>query len=68
MSNKRELGQYYTIENPFIHPLFHEWMDFVDKNIPILEPFAGANNILKLVEESGYYLNWSCYDISPSDN
>lgn len=68
MSNKRELGQYYTIENPFNHPLFHEWMAFVDKDNQILEPFAGANNILKLVEESGYDLNWSCYDISPSDN
>ena len=43
-------------------------MAFVDKDIKILEPFAGANNILKLVEESGYNLNWSCYDISPSDN
>lgn len=68
MSKKRELGQYYTIENPFNHQLFHEWMAFVNKEKTILEPFAGANNIIKLVSDSGYKLNWSCYDISPSEN
>ena len=26
MQNKRELGQYYTRENPFNHPLFKQWM------------------------------------------
>lgn len=68
MSNKRELGQYFTQENPFIHPLFKEWMNIVnytDNNI-ILEPFAGANNILNLIYESGYNYNWKCYDIEPS--
>lgn len=65
MSQKRELGQYYTINNPFDHPLFREWMAFVDVTKPILEPFAGANNILKLVYETGYDCDWSCYDIDP---
>ena len=65
MSNKRELGQYYTQNNPFIHPLFTEWMDMVDKTKTFLEPFAGANNILKLIKESGYDLQWDCYDIDP---
>lgn len=68
MQNKRELGQYYTQNNPFIHPLFTEWMDLVDKNETVLEPFAGANNILKLMFESGYDLKWKCYDIAPSQN
>lgn len=68
MQSKRELGQYYTQNNPFIHPLFIEWMDLVDKNEIILEPFAGANNILKLMYESGYDLKWQCYDIAPSEN
>ena len=65
---KRELGQYYTQTNPFIHPLFHEWMDLVDKTTIFLEPFAGANNIVRLVAESGYEFPWKCYDIEPSMN
>ena len=65
MSNKRELGQYYTQTNPFIHPLFKEWMDLVDNTKTFIEPFAGANNILKLIKESGYDCKWVCYDIDP---
>ena len=65
MSNKRELGQYYTQNNPFTHPLFKEWMSLVDTSETLLEPFAGANNILKLIKESGYDCTWKCYDIAP---
>lgn len=69
MQSKRELGQYYTRENPFNHPLFREWMDLThyDDGQTILEPFAGANNILKLMDESGYHNPWKCYDIAPPD-
>ena len=65
MFNKRELGQYYTQTNPFNHPLFKEWMDLVDNAKTFIEPFAGANNILKLIKESGYDCKWVCYDIDP---
>jgi len=67
MPNKRQFGQYFTIENPFSHPLFKEWMALCSYNerITILEPFAGANNILKLMDESGYHNQWKCYDIEP---
>ena len=67
MQDKRELGQYYTRENPFNHPLFREWMALTrcDESTTILEPFAGANNILKLMDESGYHNPWKCYDIAP---
>jgi hypothetical protein len=67
--NKRELGQYFTVENPFSHPLFKEWMalsGYKDEDV-ILEPFAGANNILKLMDESGYHNEWKCYDIEPPE-
>lgn len=69
MQNKREFGQYFTIENPFTHPLFREWMGLSSyKNkATILEPFAGANNILKLMYESGYDCQWKCYDIDTSN-
>lgn len=69
MSNKRELGQYFTQENPFNHPLFKEWMTLTGckENEILLEPFAGANNILKLMDESGYHNPWACYDIDPPE-
>lgn len=67
MSKKRELGQYYTIQNPFIHTLFKEWINlFQYEDIICLEPYAGANNIVKLVKECGYNIKWDCYDINPS--
>lgn len=67
MQNKREFGQYFTTENPFSHPLFNEWMTLIglsDTDV-ILEPFAGANNILKLMDECGFHYKWVCYDIDP---
>lgn len=68
MENKRERGQYYTQENPFSHPLFKKWMEIAcDQNTIILEPFAGANNILKLMYDVGYGNAWVCYDIEPSE-
>lgn len=67
MKNKREYGQYFTQENPFNHSLFKEWISIAvcEKQEIVLEPFAGANNILKLINESGYNFQWTCYDIDP---
>ncbi len=70
MSTKKLLGQYYTCGNPFTFEAFHNWI----KLIPgcylkcVAEPFAGANNIVKLVSEAGYNFNWLCYDIDPSQS
>lgn len=30
-----------------------------------LEPFAGANSLIRLIGEAGIILQWSCYDIQP---
>ena len=70
MQNKRELGQYYTRENPFNHPLFKQWMveTGYSEDDTILEPFAGANNIPKLMSDAGFIFRWECFDIEPSDN
>ena len=65
--NKRELGQYYTVNNPFIHPLFKKWMNESYKGETVLEPFAGSNNIPRLIDESGYKCIWKCFDIDPSN-
>jgi hypothetical protein len=71
MINKREFGQFFTKGNPFNHPLFSEWMSLTGctNEDVILEPFAGANNILKLMDECGYHNAWKCYDIdAPKEN
>ena len=73
MSEKRLYGQFFTIANPFLNEAFLSWIE----NIPdlehkkIIEPFAGSNNIVELVQQlnprgQSIYNNWSCFDISPS--
>ena len=52
MSAKRQHGQFFTAYNPFDHPAFMEWAE--QAHLPrqeILEPFAGANCIIRHLEE-----------------
>lgn len=65
---KRENGQYYTITNPFNLTIFKIWFSNakLSASDKILEPFAGANNIPKLIKETGIENEWVCYDIEPS--
>ncbi len=66
---KRELGQYYTIGNPFSLNPFQKWAKESDmKNEVILEPFAGANNIIVLLNNLNYAKYFKSYDISPNSN
>lgn len=58
---KRERGQYFTKGNPFSHPLFLGWLSLLPPG-KVLEPFAGACDIPRLV---GGDLTWDCYDIDP---
>ena len=51
---KRELGQYFTITNPFELNVFKKWLNRVNNDSVYLEPFAGANNIPKLIKETGF--------------
>lgn len=66
--NKRENGVYYTVNNPFKHKEFIKWYKEATNNTDIiLEPFAGGNNIPRLVNETGVNkLNWISYDITPT--
>lgn len=70
--NKKEKGQFFTITNPFHVEAFYKWIDLINdfSNQVILEPFAGSNNIVKLVNEmklNGTKVNdWKCYDIDTS--
>lgn len=33
--------------------------------LTLLEPFAGANNIIRLMSQAGYDYPWACFDIDP---
>lgn len=66
---KKELGQFYTNKNIFKNKVFVKWF----KNIPlesrkhILEPFAGKNGIIKMLQELKLVKQYSSYDIAPKD-
>lgn len=62
-STKKENGQYFTIKNPFKLEIFKIWFKFVYKNDIVLEPFAGSNNIVKLVNEVFPNINFKSFDI-----
>jgi hypothetical protein len=63
--NKKRHGQFFTHENPFILDIFREWFAFLPKNAKFLEPFAGANNIVKMIDETFGAQNWTSFDIEP---
>ena len=67
MNNQKQLGKYYTINNPFDLKVFRDWFNHIPKiqELTILEPFAGSNNIVNLMGVSN---NWECYDILPTTN
>ena len=62
---ERSKGRYLTEANPFSHRLFQEWFALIPPNATILEPFAGACNIPKLINTLIANVSWACYDIEP---
>ena len=68
IDNKRSKGQYFTKGNPFGLKPFQKWLDKINLSHEILlEPFAGANDIIKTLHLMGVCNKFSSYDISPSD-
>lgn len=69
MKDKKMLGQFFTITNPFEVAPFKMWMNSIDitDETVFLEPFAGANNIVNMIQEIGYKNTWDCYDIVPKN-
>ncbi len=69
MKDKKMLGQFFTITNPFEVEPFKLWMDTIDidDNTIFLEPFAGANNIVNMIQDIGYTNKWDCFDIVPNN-
>jgi len=64
-SSKTELGQFYTTTNPFKHPQMLRWLQERGAGARWLEPFAGANNIVRMVQEVLPGSVFVSYDIEP---
>lgn len=63
--NKRIYGQFFTTTNPFVNEAFVRWFKSTPPNATILEPFAGANNIVWMIRDLNYDNDWACFDIDP---
>lgn len=67
--NKKLNGQFFTIMNPFVSNVFYMWFESIPtyKKNKIIEPFAGSNNIVKMINDLKIAdVSWFCYDIEPS--
>lgn len=69
IKNKRLLGQFFTITNPFSSNIFFKWMNLIPDcaNQVILEPFAGSNNIVSMIQSLKFNNKWECFDIEPPE-
>lgn len=70
MTEKRILGQYYTVNTPFDHELIEKWVSLIPnlESASFVEPFAGSNNIIYLFNKSFPSIQnnqWSAYDVAP---
>ena len=67
-TDKRAHGRYYTRGNPFNLDSFREWAN--KAGLPgecVLEPFAGANNIIKTLLGLKVCRDFKSYDLTPAD-
>lgn len=70
MNEKILLGQFYTRGNPFQYSRAQIWFKGIPNlsKVRIIEPFAGSNSIVALVNSSVSSLspkNWQSFDIHP---
>lgn len=64
--HKRQHGRFYTEGNPFGHEAFSQWARSARlRTVRVLEPFAGANNIIRALQEHGYAKDFASFDIDP---
>ncbi len=66
---KRSRGQFFTIKNPFALSVFADWARLAGlPNRKILEPFAGANHIIKSLQGLSLCNDFASFDIAPADS
>jgi len=65
---KRTLARFFTVKDPFDHPLFKQWAALVPNlaQETVLEPFSGANHIPATLVKHGWANEWAAFDIQPS--
>jgi hypothetical protein len=66
---KKQLGQYYTRKNPFEHEAFYKWAK--NSKLPkvkLLEPFAGSNHIINILQEMDLCDEHTSFDIMPTNS
>ena len=66
LEEKKLNGRFFTITNPFYHNAFFDWINKipVKKRQKAIEPFAGSNNIIKMLYDLGFDdIEWFSYDI-----
>lgn len=64
---KRAFGQYYTAQNPFTGDAFGEWAQAA--GLPhqhVLEPFAGRNDLITMLQSAGQCRRFASFDIAPA--
>lgn len=69
-SNTRSNGIYYTaLHNPFAYPGFTGWAKRhqIQREV-ILEPFAGSNNLIDMLQELGHCRRYQSYDLFPQSS
>ena len=68
MDSKRAQGRFYTLGNPFVLEPFKQWAKraCISETL-MLEPFAGANNIIHTLIDLGLCKKFISYDIKPND-
>jgi hypothetical protein len=68
ITEKVRFGRFYTTQNIFSYPQFQGWFPDALKasNNLVLEPFAGSNNLIKMLQAQGYNFEFAAYDINPN--
>ena len=67
MNAKRARGRFYTASNPFTLTPFRDWAERA--GLPgqrVLEPFAGANGLIRMLQELSLCGDFAAYDIEPA--
>jgi hypothetical protein len=68
IEGKRLNGQYFTRENPFETEGFKEWAEECNlKGSIILEPFAGSNNLITILQKMDLVKDFASFDVSPQN-
>ena len=67
-NSKRNHGQYFTHANPFDHDAFKQWAHEARLNhTTLLEPFAGSNNLINMLQALGLCHQFKSFDIEPKN-